>query len=111
MTTACLLLVAAFSVGAGEEPKPYPRSVAPPENFPEIADAPRTVIAPDGIKLVVHEWAPPNVAAERPVVLFIHGIGMHGQPYGAISAGFTARGITFDALDLRGHGRSGGFRG
>lgn len=105
------IAVAALILLAADTPKPYPRSVPPPPNFPEILDTPREVIAADGTKLVLHEWAPPNVPASRPVVLFIHGIGMHGEPYGAVGAGFTAREITFDALDLRGHGRSGGIHG
>jgi alpha-beta hydrolase superfamily lysophospholipase len=66
------------------------------------------VPARDGTGLVVHEWAPPGPPARRPVVLFIHGIGMHGEPYAAVAAGFTAQGLVFVVPDLRGHGRSGG---
>jgi alpha-beta hydrolase superfamily lysophospholipase len=64
----------------------------------------------DGVKIVVHEWAPPRPAAGKPVALFLHGIGMHGEPYGSIAAGFTARGIPFVVPDLRSHGRSDGER-
>lgn len=105
----CVALTAVFLAGAA--PRPYPRSVPYPANFPPIPDTPQTITAADRTELVLHEWTPPQVGEERPIVLLIHGIGMHGAPYDAVSAGFTARGITFDALDLRGHGRSGGARG
>jgi alpha-beta hydrolase superfamily lysophospholipase len=42
------------------------------------------------------------------VVLFIHGIALHGEPYGAIAAGFTTKNMVFVCPDLRGHGRSKG---
>jgi alpha-beta hydrolase superfamily lysophospholipase len=45
------------------------------------------------------------------VVLFIHGIGMHGKPYASIAAGFTSRDLTLVVPDLRGHGCSEGTRG
>jgi alpha-beta hydrolase superfamily lysophospholipase len=45
------------------------------------------------------------------VALFLHGIGMHGEPYRAIAAGFTSRNVPFVVPDLRGHGRSEGTRG
>jgi alpha-beta hydrolase superfamily lysophospholipase len=69
------------------------------------------VAARDGIKLTVHEWAPARRAVGAPVVLFLHGIGMHGEPEGAVAAGFTRHGLVFAAPDLRGHGRSEGARG
>jgi alpha-beta hydrolase superfamily lysophospholipase len=84
---------------------PVPRGTPPPDYF-RIE-----VLARDGIKLLVHEWAPAKPVPGKPVVLFLHGIGMHGEPYGAIAFGFTARGIPFVVADLRGHGRSGGLHG
>src|SRR5262245_11839493 len=69
------------------------------------------VSARDGTQLRVHEWAPPEPQKGKPVVLFIHGIGMHGKPYGSIAAGFTSKGLTFVVPDLRGHGLSKGTRG
>src|SRR5439155_6168516 len=89
----------------------YPRSVPLPRDTPEPAYERLKVAASDRTELVVHEWAPLKIAAGKPVILFVHGIGMHGEPYAAIAAGFTSRGITFTAPDLRGHGRSQGERG
>src|SRR5262249_17780129 len=89
----------------------YPLSVPPPKGSPAPQYERFDVSARDGAKLVVHEWAPPKAPADSPVVLFLHGIGMHGEPYGAIAAGFTAQNVCFLAPDLRGHGRSEGKRG
>src|SRR5262249_26453720 len=69
------------------------------------------VVARDGTKLVVHRWTPAKAAADKPVVVFLHGIGMHGEPYAAVAAGFTSKQVTLVVPDLRGHGRSGGMRG
>jgi alpha-beta hydrolase superfamily lysophospholipase len=91
--------------------KPYPRSIPLPPGCPEPALTREKVASRDGTPLTVYEWAPPKAAAGKPVVLFLHGIGMHGDLYGAIAAGFTCHGLTFVAPDLRGHGRSGGVRG
>jgi alpha-beta hydrolase superfamily lysophospholipase len=88
--------------------EPYPRTVPLPRDCPEPRYARMEVAARDGLKLTVHEWAPPQLVAGKPVVLLIHGIGFHGEPYGSVAAGFTCRGITLAALDLRGHGRSQG---
>lgn len=89
----------------------YPLSVPVPPGSAAPVYTRLEVMARDGAKLCVHEWAPARPAAGKPVALFIHGIGMHGEPYAAIAAGFTARGVPFVVPDLRGHGRSEGVRG
>jgi lysophospholipase len=89
----------------------YPLSIATPRGSPAPRYQQLSVSARDGTKLVVHEWAPPNGPAGKPVVLFLHGIGMHGEPYASIAAGFTSQSLTFIVPDLRGHGRSEGKRG
>lgn len=90
---------------------PYPLSIPVPTGSPAPIYRQLEVSARDGTKLVVHEWAPPKAPADKPVVLFVHGIGMHGEPYGAVAAGFTSHNLTFMVPDLRGHGRSQGERG
>jgi lysophospholipase len=89
----------------------YPESVPMPKGSARPKYQELKVSARDGTKLVVHEWAPPGTPAGNPVVLFIHGIGMHGKPYASIAAGFTSQKLTLVMPDLRGHGRSQGKRG
>jgi alpha-beta hydrolase superfamily lysophospholipase len=89
----------------------YPISVPVPRGAEKPVHNQFKVTARDGTRLVVHEWAPKPLPKKKPVVLFIHGIAMHGRPYGAVAAGFTSKGIAFVVPDLRGHGRSGGNRG
>ncbi len=102
-----LLLSAAPGFAQGR----YPLSIPTPKGSPEPVYRQLSTRGRDGVKLVVHEWAPVRVAAGRPVVLFLHGIAMHGEPYGAVAAGFTSQNVIFVVPDLRGHGRSGGERG
>jgi alpha-beta hydrolase superfamily lysophospholipase len=89
----------------------YPLSIPVPKGSLAPVCEQLEAIARDGTKLVVHRWTPPKVSADKPVVVFLHGIGMHGEPYAAIAAGFTSRQVTLVVPDLRGHGRSGGKRG
>lgn len=88
----------------------YPTSITPTANTPFPVYQQLELICRDRTKLIVHQWSPLKTMADRPVVIFLHGIGMHGKPYEAIAAGFTARGLTFIVPDLRGHGRSQGNR-
>lgn len=48
--------------------------------------------------------------AERPVLLFVHGMGEHSGRYGHPIKYFSERGYTIYAYDQRGHGRSSGVR-
>ena len=90
--------------------EPYPLSIRVPEGSPAPVYQRAQITSRDGTKLTVHEWVPPRRLAGKPVALFLHGIGMHGEPYGSIAAGFTTRNIPFIVPDLRGHGRSEGAR-
>lgn len=89
----------------------YPQSIPLPPGTPAPVYKRLEIPARDHARLIVHEWAPPKLIAGKPVALFLHGIGMHGEPYGSVAAGFTTQGIPFIVPDLRGHGRSGGTRG
>jgi alpha-beta hydrolase superfamily lysophospholipase len=109
-TTGAVLFLTATFAGAGE-PVPYPQSIPVPAGSPKPVYQPFRATCRDGTKLFVHEWAPPAAPARAPVVVFIHGIGLHGAPYAAVAPGFTLRGVAFVAPDLRGHGRSEGERG
>ncbi len=97
--------------GQEEAKTVYPLSIPRPNGAPAPVYQQLEATARDGAKLVVHRWTPPKVSADNPVVVFLHGIGMHGEPYAAIAAGFTSRQVTLAVPDLRGHGRSGGKRG
>jgi alpha-beta hydrolase superfamily lysophospholipase len=89
----------------------YPISIPVPHGSSAPVYKRLSVPARDGVKLVLHEWSAAKPSAGKPVVLFIHGIAMHGEPYGAIAHGFTSKQVTFVVPDLRGHGRSEGKRG
>jgi alpha-beta hydrolase superfamily lysophospholipase len=108
----CIALVA-IGVGtpASRAQEAYPLSIPVPRGAAAPVYKRLAVTTRDGIQLIVHEWAPPRRAEGIPVALFLHGIGMHGEPYGSIAAGFTSQGIAFIVPDLRGHGRSDGTRG
>lgn len=58
----------------------------------------------NGIDLAVHEWAAP--ASTAAPLVFAHATGFHGRVFDAIIAQFPAHPAY--AIDLRGHGRSGG---
>jgi acylglycerol lipase len=65
----------------------------------------------DGVRLYYREWIPSGRDVGV-VVLFIHGIGLHGSspPYGEkiLIRQLLDKGTAFYSIDLRGHGRSGG---
>jgi acylglycerol lipase len=67
-----------------------------------------TLTSRDGTELFWQRWAP----ATRPVasVALIHGAGEHGGRYPHLVERLVAHGHAVTALDLRGHGRSGGRR-
>jgi alpha-beta hydrolase superfamily lysophospholipase len=111
MKSIGVLLVLLGSASAIRAQEAYPVSISVPAGKPGPVYKRTTIASRDGVKLVVHEWAPPRPVLGRPVALFLHGIGMHGEPYGSIAAGFTSRNIPFVVPDLRGHGRSEGVRG
>src|SRR5579885_2484486 len=72
------------AVAAGEG---YPLSApplpgTPPSKYQRLEAAGR-----DGTTLIVHEWAPARAAAGKPVIVFLHGIGMHGEPYASVEGG------------------------
>jgi alpha-beta hydrolase superfamily lysophospholipase len=69
------------------------------------------VSAGDGTPLFYRKWSPAK-AEVNAAVLFVHGIGLHGGalPYGEkiLNPDLLGRGTAFYAIDLRGHGKSGG---
>jgi pimeloyl-ACP methyl ester carboxylesterase len=71
-----------------------------------ISTRPAPVARPyavNDITLVVHEWAAQGSAVP---LVFAHATGFHGRVFDAIVAQFPAHPAY--AIDLRGHGRSGG---
>ncbi|MET0660893.1 MAG: alpha/beta hydrolase, partial [Steroidobacteraceae bacterium] len=61
-------------------------------------------IAVDGSQSIVLDWFPATVDAR--VALFVHGLGSHrrGEKASYFAERFNARGWTYAAVDLRGHG-------
>ena len=73
-------------------------------------DSTVTLKAADGLELHLRRWQ--NASAPRLwTFVLVHGLGEHSGRYQRFAQWFTERGATIHALDLRGHGRSGGPRG
>jgi alpha-beta hydrolase superfamily lysophospholipase len=65
--------------------------------------------AAGGVALAGRSW--PARQAQRGVVALIHGHGEHSGRYNHFAEDLNRRGFSVLAIDLRGHGRSGGKRG
>ena len=63
-----------------------------------------------GLSLYAQSWRPVEGAAVRGVVVLHHGLADHSTRYGALAEVLARRGYAVWALDMRGHGRSGGPR-
>lgn len=63
-----------------------------------------------GTRIFYRVWETHNHRS-RPAVLVIHGIGFHSGPYEIVAAHLSGSGYLVAAMDLRGHGKSGGPRG
>jgi alpha-beta hydrolase superfamily lysophospholipase len=60
----------------------------------------------DGLCLQAYAWTP--ALQPRAALLLVHGLHDHAQRHTALAAALQAEGVAVLALDLRGHGRSGG---
>ena len=76
---------------------------------PEGAVATRGFISsPDGTRLAYRAWPAPDAKITFAV---LHGHGEHGGRYERFASGMAAYNMATSAVDLRGHGESGGQRG
>jgi alpha-beta hydrolase superfamily lysophospholipase len=75
-----------------------------------VTESTVTLKTKDGLDLFVRRWRDESVAHQWTVVL-VHGLGEHGGRYAHLAEWFAPLGATVYAMDLRGHGRSGGQRG
>lgn len=89
----------------------YPRLLPPVQAGEEPRYERWRVTARDKTALAVHEWRRRAAKEGETVLVFVHGLGLHGRPYGVVASGFTQEGITLIVPDLRGHGHSAGPRG
>lgn len=62
----------------------------------------------NGVRIVYDVWTPDG--EPRGVVVLCHGFGEHARRYDHVAERFGEAGLITYALDLRGHGRSGGKR-
>ena len=69
-----------------------------------------TLKTADGLDLFVRRWQDDAVPHQWTFVI-VHGLGEHEGRYQHLADWFTPLGATVYAMDLRGHGRSGGQRG
>ncbi len=68
-----------------------------------------TLTGSDGVSLFCRIWLP--AAPPRAVLTIVHGLGEHSGRYQHVADFLVARGFAVFAVDLRGHGKSGGKRG
>jgi alpha-beta hydrolase superfamily lysophospholipase len=75
-----------------------------------VKESTATLKTADGLDLYLRHWETEGVPRQWTFVL-VHGLGEHSGRYKHFAEWFTPRGATVYAMDLRGHGRSGGQRG
>lgn len=73
-------------------------------------DSTLSLTTADGLELHLRRWQNPSAPRVWTFVL-VHGLGEHSGRYLRFAEWFTEQGATVYAMDLRGHGRSGGPRG
>lgn len=67
-----------------------------------------TLCGQGNMQLYWHSWCSPN---PRAILVLVHGLGEHCGRYGNLIKRLEDEGVSFFALDHRGHGRSLGARG
>jgi alpha-beta hydrolase superfamily lysophospholipase len=75
-----------------------------------VKEATATLKTADGLDLYLRRWETEGVPRQWTFVL-VHGLGEHSGRYRHLAEWFTPRGALVYAMDLRGHGQSGGQRG
>jgi alpha-beta hydrolase superfamily lysophospholipase len=75
-----------------------------------VTESTATLRTEDGLDLYLRRWETEGIPHQWTFVL-VHGLGEHGGRYQHVAEWFTPRGAIVYAMDLRGHGRSGGQRG
>jgi alpha-beta hydrolase superfamily lysophospholipase len=75
-----------------------------------VTDSTVTLKTADGLDLQLRRWQNPSVPRIWTFVV-VHGLGEHSARYQRFAEWFTELGATVYAMDLRGHGHSGGPRG
>jgi acylglycerol lipase len=78
---------------------------------PVLAEETGIAVSGDKTRLFYRAWAPEGASTAAPIALVVHGIGLHSGPYRVVADALVPHGIRVVAMDLRGHGRSGGTRG
>jgi len=67
-----------------------------------------SLVSKDSLKLHAVKWLVPNPKLN---ICLVHGLGEHSGRYAHVAQFFNSKGANVYALDLRGHGQSGGARG
>ena len=62
-------------------------------------------------RIFFRKWQYPSVNKVEEILLIIHGLGFHGEPYRKIMNNLYNNEIIVYSMDLRGHGLSGNIRG
>jgi alpha-beta hydrolase superfamily lysophospholipase len=75
-----------------------------------VNESTATIESADGPDLSIRRWSA-DATPHQWTFVITHGLGEHSGRYAHFAEWFTGIGATVYALDLRGHGRSGGQRG
>jgi acylglycerol lipase len=105
---AVAVLGLGFGVGCAAPAYVAGRRVAPPVP-PEVEHAEGRLDAKDGVSLLVQSWRPKQ-GEVKAVVVVVHGLKDYSDRYAGFAHALTQHGYAVHALDLRGHGDSGGDR-
>ena len=97
---ACLLALCSTNCATIRSTPP---SLSQTPNYRE-----ETLINDEGLRLFVRHWSPPKNQKQKGLIIFLHGVLLHGGVYSSFLQEFSQVGYDVVAMDLQGFGYSQG---